>query len=114
MAPMTTDASAILVSAAAVRDDSRDVMRTFVADAHVVARAADPMLAGLLEGIIGHGASEDTGTGWRGERRDGLELCRRLLTYLRQDVSDRRLDVSLGYIAGELAATKPGIQIRRH
>lgn len=89
-------------------------MQTFIADAHAVAMASDPMLAGLLAGLLGRGSPEHAVTEWHGERRDGLELCRRLLTYLRQDVADKRIDVSLGYIAVELAAANRSAQIHHH
>lgn len=101
---MSTDVYSAPFQTSALRRDAHDPLIVFVWHAHSVARSADPMLAGLLAAIlIGHHAQED-GQEWRGDRREGLELCRRLLLYVRHDVADRRIDVSLGYIAGELAA----------
>lgn len=102
MAAMSTDMSHSPTGrSAAFAQEARDPLLMFVADAHAVAAASDPMLAGLLANILGPrpACARDT---WRGDRREALELCRRLLSYVRQDVADRRLDVSLGYIAIEL------------
>lgn len=104
---MSADVSPSLIIRPAPWREPRDPLTAFVAQAHAVAAATDPMLAGLLAGILGaEGAGECCGP-WRGDRRQGLELCRRLLLYVRPEADDRRrIDVSLGYIAGELAAIR--------
>lgn len=89
------------------RDEARETLTEFVAEAYMVATATDPMLATLLAGMLGERAPCEVRPEWRGDRREGLELCRRLLSYLRHDVADKRLDVSLSYISGELAAGGP-------
>lgn len=101
---MTLDARSSSIICPAPRREPLDALTVFVIHAHAVAQATDPMLAGLLAGILGAERSGDPGAAWSGDRREGLELCRRLLLYVRPEAADRRIDVSLGYIASELAA----------
>lgn len=99
----TPSQEAVALLPVAPGDPQRDPYVVFLTDAYAVAEVTDPMLASLLSGMIGHEPAE-VRPPWMGERREGLELCQRLLTYVRQELSDRRLDVSLGYIAVELGS----------
>lgn len=82
-----------------------EALASLIASAYAVAVAADPMLAGLIGVLIpDHASALPAERPWRGDRRTGLEFCDRLLRYVRHDVRDERIDVSLRYIAFELSS----------
>jgi len=99
---MSTDACHSPSPSPLGRPDVHDPLVVFVTHAHAVATGADPMLANLLASILGGDHARHGRARWNGDRREGLELCQRLLLYVRHEVADRRIDVSLRYIAGEL------------
>lgn len=81
--------------------------RIFIGTALAIAQSIDPMLAQLLRRAAGRlGESGAEAGPWRGDRRQGLELCLRMLLYVRPEILDPDVgspfDLSLRYIACEL------------
>lgn len=92
------------VDSRAIAQADRLAFDAFMGDVHDLAKAVDPLLAGILKNSETPSASAKP---WTGSRKRGLELCLKMLRYARVEVSKsdegRRLDLGIDYVSGEIA-----------